>query len=304
MAGDARDQWLCVSSARARLDADARWLAEPAHKACFFEPALNARAPHDAGLRATSWSEYWRWRGWSAHASRTLGAGAGRHAPLYRHLSAMLTFPMTLAHVLIRRSRYGFEQGAVTDGELSIAVIGARAEAALPPSAWLELAHAVPAVRGFALHMIGPAVSSDLADGASREVWETGRMRMSLHRGYYHELCARADCRTSVRRPDAYVLFHPGLAHHSWQEGWRRTVRSVLASRSPALVTGFSAADSAANLRFIAREGGGMLADGEAPLRLWANPFASARLLLDEGSGLAVPPLMQPNQSFFVFRAR
>lgn len=280
-----------LEAVRTRASSDAMWLAK--NRRCFAEPALTQRRPigDAAGQLPTSWQEYWRWRGWDLHATRTLGDDPALHAPFYRQLSAMITFPMTLAHVLSRRFRYG---SVPRRDHLNIVVLGARAEATLPPSAWLELAHALPCSTIF-LRMVGPAVDSQLAMAASREAWHAEGVRASLHRGFYHQLKARSDCSQLIGRPDAFVLFHPGLMHEGWQMGWRRTFQSVLETNAPVIVTGFSLADSRANMRFIEEEQRKWTRTAHAE-RLWTNPFASQRLLLDEKQA----SVMQANQSFVV----
>lgn len=297
---------------RARLAADGAWLAS--HKHCFVEPALEQPRGPDAGKSRrlpTSWDAYWKRRGWDAHAARTIGEEPLLHAPMYRQLSAILTFSTTLAHVLSRHSRFGLASRVEPGRGLNLVVLGARAEATLPPSAWLELAHALAAEHrgGITLRMVGPSVDPQLAMGGSQDAWRAEGMRVSLHRGLYHELVdANAEHAPRIGRPDAFVLFHPGLAHNGWQVGWRRTIERILDSNVPALFTGFSPADSHANRRFVAEQrsawlrarGGGTPAE---QMRLWLNPFASRRLLLDEGGSGPSAGVMQPNHSFFVLPA-
>ncbi|KAJ1616130.1 hypothetical protein T492DRAFT_1108664 [Pavlovales sp. CCMP2436] len=283
-----------VGAARLRMAADAAWLATLAHRAAFVDPALVSRPSGEpGGLPPTSWADYWQWRGWNAHAAGALGPGAA-HAPFRRQLSAMLTFPMTLAHVLAR-PRFGF---ASTERSLDIVLLGARAEGSLPPSAWAELTHAVPALRGLQLRMVGPMVDTKLATGSSREVWSAHGMRTSIHRGYYHELLADTEQAQLLAAPDAFVLFHPGLSHVGWACAWTPTMRRVLATGVPVLITGFSQEDSRANLRFV--ESLCSQSGGRRCGKLWTNPFASIQTVIDEGAGAAAMPLMRANHSFFV----
>jgi hypothetical protein len=300
-----------VARIRQLLAADGAWLANPAHRACFAEPALNSLA---VGHSPTSWEVYWHGRGWADVAARALGEDAAVRAPFFRQLSGMLSFPLTLAHALARHQTIGYVAPCAAR-ELNLVVLGARAEASLPPAAWLELAAVLPAQR-LHLQMVGPSVESTLQEYASREAWRAGPLRVTLHRGLFHELLARErDAAHGLGAADGFVLFHPGLAHQGWQRAWEPSMCAVLASRVPALCTGFGVHDSASNARFVARlqgeerSGGG--ADSEVRRRqrhrIWCNPFASRRLLLDEGAGgggSAELPVIQSNHSFFVVNSR
>jgi len=245
---------------RRSIAADREWLRDPAHRALFVEPTLRAL---DCTARPfpTSWSQYWADRGWRAHVDEKLRAVPGAHRPFFRHMSAMLTFPLTLAHIF---SRPRFLANIAGGDSLTLAVVGARAEATLPPAAWQELALAFPNLP-IHLHMVGPAV---VEDRARFELTPT--VSASLHQGFLHDV-------GSSLAVDAFVLFHPGLEHKGWERAWAPSLRLMFETKLPVVCTGFSNADSAANASAVVRAGEKMARDFDRP-RIFANPFASLKL--------------------------
>ncbi|KAJ1446319.1 hypothetical protein M885DRAFT_547000 [Pelagophyceae sp. CCMP2097] len=162
-----------------------------------------------------------------------------------------LTYPLTLA-------AHARELGLVD--EACIVVVGARAEASLPTPLWAELLVAVPSVRRWHVHFVGPDVSPGRRDGRVAARYGGSTLRLSAERVTVEapadlDVPAAADGDSPAgprRRPDAIVLYNPGVGHHKLEAGWRRGIAAVRASRLPLLLTSHSALDERRDLDALA----------------------------------------------------
>ena len=110
-----------------------------------------------------------------------------------RHISSIFTYPLTIAHAIYWNSVLGDPaklDRRNADGNLipwRIAILGPRAEATLPPRAWLELCAIFPEA-AFDLHLVGPEVPekrheqvTELHDNRLTITWTRGLYQVPLH---------------------------------------------------------------------------------------------------------------------------
>ena len=127
-------------------------------------PRLSSSHHHTTPISPRSSSKTWALeRGWNCEPFKHEGDDFG--AP-ERLLSHALTFPLTLAHYVT----------LLTDGKassvesLTVIVVGARAEATLPPIWWGEVFAFLPSMRKLAIHFVGPEISSPQGGQLERQV--------------------------------------------------------------------------------------------------------------------------------------
>ena len=152
-----------------------------------------------------------------------------------RLLSSAYSYILTLCKFLPEL----MDQRTVESREKSVElhVIGARAEAMMPRYLWDELAFFAPD-RVFDIKLVGDHVPVMSARRKTVMEKESGRVRLGMVSGLYHELEPG-----SLGTPDAFVLYNPGIGHPQLREKWTPTLETVLISCKPVLITSFSLED-------------------------------------------------------------
>jgi len=221
---------------------------------------------------SASLESYLKWRGWDMPTippdNNDLAASLVSHP---------LTFPLTLGWLLstmLRTCMGGDTYGHRTSSSrVRLCCIGARAEAALPDEYWREAlvhssillddlekvdAYITTACASTSIDFIGPDISPLLQ---SKTVvldvpWAINRsLEMNFHRQYLHqniaERCKEAkhdeesfDPASLLSLWDGFVLFNPGIGHPNLAKGWLPTLRYVLKTKRPVLLTAHSRLDS------------------------------------------------------------
>ena len=196
-------------------------------------------------------------------------------------LSSALTYPLTLAHA--------WELLGLGSEATTLCVIGARAEASLPVTAWAELGELTGAT--VKLELTGPAAKAtpqEHAHGPRRlsmvfpdtpmcyHQTSTGSALLHLARGGPGRATPLpTDLEAAL--PDAFVLFNPGFGEPGWERAWRPTVDALNVAGRPLLLTALSRADADRDATFWAGEtvrGRGQLCVAAAALR---QPVGVAR---------------------------
>ena len=214
-------------------------------------PSPDSRtSPED--WRELDWPTLLRQRGWLHDKTST---EAETDAAL-RQLSCSLSFPLTLAHA--------WDALGITDVSrpINVCILGARAEALVPMSEWLELC-VLTSTNQVQLLMIGPE-----AEGEARGLELGGRsitQAAPCSSIFTHSPLAAA------ATPDVFVLYNPGL--HTGKYTWRPTMEAVLATGAPVLLTGYSAQDVASDANWLASMSRRLKWDCAAP-SYEVNPWA------------------------------
>ena len=205
-------------------------------------PPHGTRAPDLSGL-----DQYLHSRNW-----------AKVEAPEARALlSQALTYPLSLAAHAATLN---------LSAEASIAIVGARAEAALSTAWWAELIEAVDSVHDWTLTFVGPEVKAARPTPIQRG---TKSLAVKAER--------RELTKADLDEADAVVLFNPGVGHPHLAEGWVPALDAIRASGRPLLVTGHSEMDSRRDLTALEARYGA-LRFAAPPCQ---NPFRSRVVIVD-----------------------
>ncbi|KAG2213432.1 hypothetical protein INT47_009106 [Mucor saturninus] len=183
-----------------------------------------------------------------------------------RHVSKLLTYPLTIASVLHQASPYKYGEQVTAEGMRSIAalrtilyphnqvtndassqirtdtinvyLVGARAEATLPSHIWLQLAYLFPATP-FHVHFIGPDALAPNQEPHTKSVNE--RLSFTYDNAMYHdyhEKIAKFDPFT-----DLFFMFSPGIGHEGARNSWKPSIEKALETKCPIFITGYDEAD-------------------------------------------------------------
>ncbi|CCH61111.1 hypothetical protein TBLA_0E00500 [Henningerozyma blattae CBS 6284] len=208
-------------------------------------------------------------------------------------VTKMLSYPMTIASVLHQFSPYSLTpKGPVTlEGLKSLAalrytlnnnslsdtssgnsdsttitatsknrpmrifILGARAEAQLPPHVWKQLQYLFPN-SNFEIHFIGPEslLSKDKSHYVTSTTPITKRiddsMSLVYHTDYFHVYHKAQDFYPYDPYFDIFFMFHPGLA--ATKETWlNETMQGLLDSKCPIFMTGFHEKDITADISVL-----------------------------------------------------
>ncbi|ORX44619.1 hypothetical protein DM01DRAFT_1340376 [Hesseltinella vesiculosa] len=183
-----------------------------------------------------------------------------------RHVSKLLTYPATVASVLHESSPYQFGKEVTVEGIRSISalratlypknevikngvnlirseminifIVGARAEASLPPHIWLQLAYLFPR-SPFHIHFVGPDALPPNATPYTTSVNE--RLMFTYDNSYYH------DYHEKIEKFDPYTdlffFFSPGIGHDAARDGWKPTIQKALETKCAMFLTGYDQSD-------------------------------------------------------------
>ena len=204
--------------------------------------------PAPAQWQSLDWTELLIARGW-LDRSELAAAGTRVQAEALELLSSALTYPVTAAAALVSLLPR-------TDGECSGYVVGARAEASLPAHVWSE-ARQLLGCEALSLSFCGPKapVPSPIPNR------DTHLQLLHPPKGQlFHEsvlgqkllnsTSTEADDATVDSRshdaaiPDAFLCFNPGFGHPGWERAWEPTLRAMLNSRRPMLLSALGPHDA------------------------------------------------------------
>ncbi|KAI9315917.1 zinc-finger of mitochondrial splicing suppressor 51-domain-containing protein, partial [Dichotomocladium elegans] len=191
-----------------------------------------------------------------------------------RHVSKLLTYPITVASVLHQSCPYKLGKEITPEGMRSISalrtvlyprnevakdgvtlvrsetinlyVVGARAEASLPPYIWLQLAYLFPHTP-FHIHFIGPDAMPPSKEPHTTSLNE--RLMFTYDNSMYH------DYHDKIEKFDPYTdlffLFSPGIGHATAREGWKMSIQKALETKCPIFITGYDEADVSADVAAV-----------------------------------------------------
>ncbi|KAL0077689.1 hypothetical protein J3Q64DRAFT_1746916 [Phycomyces blakesleeanus] len=183
-----------------------------------------------------------------------------------RHVSKLLTYPVTVASILHQSCPYKLGKEITPEGMRSISalrsilyprnevakdgqtmirtetinlyVVGARAEASLPQHIWLQLAYLFPQTP-FHIHFVGPD-----ALPLNKEPYTTSlneRVSFTYDNSLYsdyHEKIDKFDPYT-----DLFFMFSPGIGHSTARDGWKESITKALETKCSIFLTGYDQAD-------------------------------------------------------------
>lgn len=200
--------------------------------------------------------------------------------PGERTLSLSVSLTMDGAHALVALVTTAALRDATdpSSTDLTLHVIGARAEAMMPRHLWDELAFFHPDVRALELKLIGDHVPALRSSSKTPKNQPQRVVAVENITGLYHDAAVMAQLQTP---PQAFVLFNPGVGHPYLRDRWRPTIASLLASGKPLLLSSFSKADQdrdVAALKDLALASGSPLTFVVPPQ---LNPFRSLKLQID-----------------------
>ena len=213
--------------------------------------------------------EYLEYRNWTLHAQKdeigqTFTAQETK-AFAMGLLSSPLTYPMTLAYFYSKHHQLSKEMK-----KIHIAVVGARAEATLASEFWMEFHVAYRLFSGAMTHnespfpcleidFIGPDVPKGLQGtheecltANDKDPKSSRNLSRTFFHGYFDEYvnkvlkvqCQNHNEELSKLPWDLVVLYNPGLGHPYLKNGWKSTIRTLVKSNLPLLLTSFSSVDS------------------------------------------------------------
>ncbi|KAJ2161285.1 translational activator for mitochondrial COX1 [Coemansia sp. RSA 552] len=180
-----------------------------------------------------------------------------------RHVSKVLTYPVTIGATLHQYSPFTLARGLTPEGlksltalrttvkehdlarsdkelamqqmPLRVFVLGARAEAMLPPHLYLQLAYLLPN-SPIHIYFVGPECIPTAGETRSTIVVST-RLVLKYHKSYFHDAIwnfAPFDPFT-----DVFFLFSPGIGHPRARPGWQPTIEKLLETKCAVFATGF-----------------------------------------------------------------
>ncbi|KAJ1895031.1 translational activator for mitochondrial COX1 [Coemansia sp. IMI 209127] len=215
-----------------------------------------------------------------------------------RHVSKVLTYPNTIAATLHQYSPFTLRSGLTPEGlksmtalratikehdlarsdkelvmqqmPLRIFVLGARAEALLPPHLYLQLSYLLPN-SPIHIYFVGPECIPTSEETRSTII-VSSRLALKYHKGYFHDAIwnfAPFDPFT-----DVFFLFSPGISHPRSRDGWLPTIEKLLETKCAVFATGFHERDMDIDVKGLEKDFGSKM---DWLLHPQKNPFASLK---------------------------
>ncbi|KAG0164169.1 translational activator for mitochondrial COX1 [Apophysomyces sp. BC1034] len=214
-----------------------------------------------------------------------------------RHVSKLLTYPITVASILHQSCPYKLGKEVTAEGMRSISalrtvlyprnelakdgvslvrsetinlfIVGARAEASLPQHIWLQLAYLFPHTP-FHIHFIGPD-----ALPANKDPYTTSLNERLM---FTYDSCMYHDYHEKIEKFDPYTdlffIFSPGIGYTSARDGWKPTIQKALETKCSIFLTGFDEADVANDVKAVEEDYEG---DFDWVLKPSVNEFRSLK---------------------------
>ncbi|KAG5519795.1 hypothetical protein PMAC_000068 [Pneumocystis sp. 'macacae'] len=231
----------------------------------------------DAAISFQSWHSFFHTRSFE-------GINSERSV---RHLSKLLTYPLTLLSIIHENSPYNIKNSLTIEGLKSllairyvlherpksvnsiskdilfmnrpfrIFILGARAESTLPRFIWMQSgANLFPNIL-FHIHFIGPEVSSvnnklKNYNSCSNSMQEnfSPNLTFSTYPEYYHELHEKGDFAPFDPCYDIFYLPNPGIGHPN-SSSWNKTIKCLLETQCAIFTTGCLLEDIQKDLNFL-----------------------------------------------------
>ncbi|EMR11003.1 hypothetical protein PNEG_00604 [Pneumocystis murina B123] len=206
-----------------------------------------------------------------------------------RHLSKLLTYPLTILSVIHEGSPYNLENGLTIEGlksllairsvlhahpgnmhidsgaflnmdrALRIFILGARAESTLPRFLWMQGgANLFPNVL-FHIYFIGPEASNILDkskhDSNSDSIVEnfSPNLIFSTYSKYYHELHEKGEFGSFDPCFDIFYLPNPAIGN-TYPSSWNKTIKYLLETQCAIFITGCSLEDIQRDINFLKKK--------------------------------------------------
>ncbi len=249
-----------------------------------------------------------------------------------RHVSNLLTYPMTIASTLHQSSPYRLNHRLTVEGLKSLAalrytlhppatdqsdvrhlkeiypvrvfILGARAESSLPTYVWQQLCYMFPGIV-FRIYFIGPqamygkeASSPRSSDGCMHREHLSSKISFHTYPEPFHVLDAANTFTPYDPYFDVFFMFSPGLGYHGASEEWKPSLPALLESKCAIFSTGFSQEDMQRDVDWLSAE-----CKGEYDLLLepGENPFQSTK---HQMSNYDPSDVIQANWGVFGFRGK
>ncbi|KAJ2456018.1 translational activator for mitochondrial COX1 [Coemansia sp. RSA 2336] len=215
-----------------------------------------------------------------------------------RHVSKVLTYPVTMGATIHQYSPFTLKNGLTPEGlksmtalrttikehdlarsekelvmqqmPLRVFVLGARAEAMLPPHLYLQLAYLLPN-SPIHVYFVGPECIPS-ADEARSTIVVSTRLVLKYHKSFFHDAIwnfAPFDPFT-----DVFFMFSPGIGHPKARSGWQPTVEKLLETKCAVFATGFHEHDMQTDVQALNEDFGDKM---DWLLEPRENPFASLK---------------------------
>ena len=176
-----------------------------------------------------------------------------------RVLSSLGTFPLSLAYGINRlRGHKGEERN------VSVLVVGARAEASLPRLWWRKALFSLRSIDQLEIVFMGPHLPT-LVSGSSKSIMIpqalslSWRSTLAVHRQLSVDNLAGGNCyfhnyshpQSLLNSFDMFALFNPGFGAPSLRESWVPSLNLLLATSKPLLISAHSSYDLHRDLRTL-----------------------------------------------------
>lgn len=132
---------------------------------------------------------------------------------------------------------------------INLYIVGARAEASLPPYIWLQLAYLFPHTP-FHIHFVGPDALPPAGKPHTKSYNE--RLMFTYDNSMYHEYHEQIEKFDPYT--DVFFLFSPGIGHASAREGWKMSIEKALETKCAIFLTGFDEADVANDIEAVEQD--------------------------------------------------
>lgn len=195
-----------------------------------------------------------------------------KHPILFRSLSSLFTYPLTLS--------YGLQSinMSTTSNVKNILILGARAESSLPARKWRHLLISSPSLNEVNLYFQGPHIyplQNQFVD------WNYEDKSKKLSFFNLGKCLFHSDVQAQALLPslDLIVVFNPGFGHDFLKASWNPSLSQLLQSKIPILATALSEYDLQRDINFLKNE-------NTEPIRFLLepkeNPFRSHRQAIDD----------------------
>ncbi|KAL9179658.1 hypothetical protein ACHAXT_008948 [Thalassiosira profunda] len=290
-------------------------------KSAHHDDVSSCKSPPIGGDKDTL-EHFLQWRGWDVDGIlREYDLSSTETDAAVGLLSHPLTFPLTLGRHL--QALLPETPSPDVKKQIRLCCVGARAECTLPDDFWRELLVAAVSLNDHcSLHctidFVGPDVPKHLTssktislidgDGCG-EQQPTYELTLNYHTSFLHEVVLKllksshaTNAESSFDRTeqirqfwDGFVLYNPGLGHPNLSGQWEPTLKFLVGTGKPLLLTAHSTLDAERDRMVLET----LLAErGDVLVQYKANPFASRMSYADPfGTEGGEVHIVRPNHS-------
>lgn len=190
------------------------------------------------------------------------------------------------------------------DRPMRLFILGARAEAQLPPAIWQQFAMLFPKTK-FAIHFIGPELYYDRQrrvyvnlEGQQKVTRISPQIQLHFHTDFFHTLHEQTDFFPYDPYLDVFFAFHPGFASPECSALWERTVPALLELKCAVFVLCYNQPDLDQDYKLITTK---YEEDMDVLMEPVPNHFGSTKWEMDY---LNPHEVYQFNQNVFAFRGK